>query len=62
MPCSLFGIREDRDLSHAAHAPGADGNGSLEGTGRIWLVTVSHISLAQRVEVRQRILWALGVS
>lgn len=58
MPCSLFAIREERDLSPAPHAPGADGNGSLEGPGRIWLVTVAHISLARRVEVGQRILWA----
>lgn len=58
MPCSLFTIREERDLSPAPHAPGEDGNGSLEGIGRKWLVTVAHISLAWRVQVGQRILWA----
>lgn len=40
MPCSPFVVREDSDLSDAPHATGADGDGSLEGPGRIGLVTV----------------------
>lgn len=40
MPCFWFVVKEDSDLSDADHATGADGDGSLEGPGRIGLVIV----------------------